>query len=139
MENLAWKGFKQGKWQEEIDVRDFIQTNYTLYEGDSSFLSKATQRTNELMGKLNLLFKSEREKGGVLDVDTETVSSLSAFKPGYLDKEKELIVDKKKKDRLESDPSYLFFHFFGCYFFRLVSASGFCAIAFSISRLLTWV
>ena len=92
MENLAWKGFKQGKWQEEIDVRDFIQSNYTLYEGDSSFLAKATKRTSDLMDKLNALFKEERAKSGVLDVDTETVSSLSAFKPGYLDKENELIV-----------------------------------------------
>ena len=92
MEHLNWKYFIKGKWQDEIDVRDFIQTNYTAYEGDSSFLAKATKRTSALMDKLNALFKEERAKGGVLDVDTKTVSSLTAFNPGYLDKDNEIIV-----------------------------------------------
>ncbi|MBQ9756724.1 MAG: formate acetyltransferase, partial [Clostridia bacterium] len=92
MEHANWKGFNLGAWQTEINVRDFIQTNYTPYDGDSSFLAKATKRTSQLMAKLNGLFKEERAKGGVLDVDTTTVSSLTSYKPGYLDKENELIV-----------------------------------------------
>ena len=92
MEHLNWKGFNGGVWQNEIDVRDFIQTNYKEYCGDSSFLAKATKRTTDLMDKLQNLFKQEAQKGGVLDVDTSTVSSLTYYAPGYLDKEKELIV-----------------------------------------------
>ena len=92
MEQTAWNGFKGGKWQEEIDVRDFIQQNYTPYEGDASFLCDATARTQNLMHKLNRLFALEQEFGGVLGVDTNTVSSLTHYKPGYLDKENELIV-----------------------------------------------
>ena len=92
MEHVNWNGFISGKWQTEINVRDFIQLNYTPYEGDSSFLQVATKRTSALMEKLNALFKEERKKNGVLDVDTDTVSSLTAYKPGYLDKDNELIV-----------------------------------------------
>lgn len=87
-----WTGFHEGNWVKEIDVRDFIQKNYTPYEGDASFLAQATPRTKELYDKLTELFRQEREKGGVLDVDTTTVSSLTHYKPGYLDKEKEIIV-----------------------------------------------
>ena len=87
-----WNGFKQGKWQETIDVRDFIQQNYTPYTGDESFLAPATPRTSKLMHKLNNLFALEREFGGVLDIDVQTVSSLLNYKPGYLDKEQEIIV-----------------------------------------------
>ena len=87
-----WTGFHEGSWVNEIDVRDFIQKNYTPYEGGSSFLAQATPRTKELYGKLNELFRQEREKGGVLDIDTTTVSSLTHYQPGYLDKEKEIIV-----------------------------------------------
>ena len=87
-----WTGFHEGNWVKEIDVRDFIQKNYTPYEGDSSFLAQATPRTKELYDKLTELFRQEREKGGVLDVDTQTVSSLTHYQPGYLDKEKEIIV-----------------------------------------------
>ena len=92
MEHKNWTGFTKGAWQDEINVRDFIQTNYTPYTGDSSFLSGATARTASLMDEVQALFRKEREKGGVLDVDTETVSSLTAYKPGYINKEKELIV-----------------------------------------------
>ncbi len=88
----AWNGFKEGKWQEEINVRDFIQLNYKEYKGDDSFLAGPTKRTSELMNTVQGLFKKERKKGGVLDVDTDTVSSLTSYKPGYIDKEKELIV-----------------------------------------------
>ncbi len=92
MEHKNWNGFKSGVWQSEINVRDFIQSNYTEYRGDSEFLSAATPRTNELMKKLNALFALERHLGGVLDIDTETVSSLTSYAPGYIDKENELIV-----------------------------------------------
>ncbi|MFR1759190.1 MAG: pyruvate formate lyase family protein, partial [Christensenellaceae bacterium] len=90
--NEAWKGFTPGLWVNEINVRDFIQLNYTPYEGDGSFLAGATERTRALMDKLNTLLKLEHEMGGVLGVDTNTVSSLTHYKPGYLDKDKELIV-----------------------------------------------
>ncbi len=86
-----WNGFKPGKWQDEISVRDFIQANYTEYTGDDSFLSGATLRTKELMKKVNALFALERQFGGVLDIDTTTVSSLTSYPPGYIDKENELI------------------------------------------------
>ena len=87
-----WNGFNKGVQQDEINVRDFIQTNYTEYTGDSEFLQGATQRTKDLMAKLETLFKVERQFGGVFDVDTETVSSLTAYPAGYLDKENEIIV-----------------------------------------------
>ena len=92
MKHVNWNGFESGVWQDEINVRDFIQKNYKPYEGDDSFLSGATERTNSLMKKLQNLFTLERQYGGVLDIDTATVSSLTAYSPGYLDKENELIV-----------------------------------------------
>ena len=92
MEHKNWNGFKTGVWQDEINVRDFIQQNYKAYEGDDSFLAGATERTNEMMKKVNSLFKLERQYGGVLDIDTTTVSSLTAYAPGSIDKENELIV-----------------------------------------------
>lgn len=87
-----WEGFKPGNWQETIDVRDFIQRNYTPYTGDGSFLKPATERTKGLLHKLENLLALEQEFGGVLDIDTQTVTSLLNYKPGYLDKEKEIIV-----------------------------------------------
>lgn len=92
MSKAAWKNFIGGDWQEKVDLRGFIQANYRPYEGDSSFLFGATERTKELMAKLNTLFAMEREFGGVLDIDTDTVSSLTSYGPGYLNKEKEIIV-----------------------------------------------
>lgn len=88
----AWKGFKSGLWQEKIDVRDFIQRNYTPYCGDEAFLCGPTERTVKLNGELNELLKEERAKGGVLGVDTETVSSLLNYPAAYIDKDLELIV-----------------------------------------------
>ncbi len=92
MEHINWNGFKIGKWTEEINVRDFIQNNYNEYVGDAEFLAKATPRTEGLMKKLNVLFTLERQYGGVLDIDTATVSSLTSYSPGYIDKENEIIV-----------------------------------------------
>ena len=88
----AWEGFVGETWKNEINVRDFIQNNYTPYDGDGSFLAEATDRTKELMGKLSHLFDLEQQFGGVLDIDTQHVTSLLNYKPGYLDKDKELIV-----------------------------------------------
>ena len=87
-----WETFQPGRWQEAIDVRDFIQKNYHPYLGDESFLAPATERTEKLLHKLENLLALEREFGGVLDIDTNTVTSLLNYKPGYLDKEKEKIV-----------------------------------------------
>lgn len=92
MDFQQWNGFVDGDWKTCVNVRNFIQTNYKAYSGDDSFLEGATERTKGLMSKLNELLKQEREKGGVLDIDTTTVSSLCNYKPGYLDKENELIV-----------------------------------------------
>ncbi len=92
MEHNNWNGFKGELWKQEINVRDFIQNNYEEYCGDDSFLAEATDRTKALFKKLQSLFALERQLGGVLDIDTDTVSSLTAYAPGYLDKENELIV-----------------------------------------------
>ena len=87
-----WQGFKGSKWQDEVDVRGFIQNNYKPYDGDESFLEGPTESTNTLWEKLQKLQKEERAKGGVLDMETEVVSSLTAYGPGYLDKELEKVV-----------------------------------------------
>ena len=87
-----WQGFKGSKWQDEVDVRDFIQNNYKPYNGDESFLEGPTESTNTLWEKLQKLQKEERAKGGVLDMETEVVSSLTAYGPGYLDKDLEKVV-----------------------------------------------
>ena len=92
MEHNNWNGFKGEVWKNEINVRDFIQANYKEYIGSSEFLAGPTERTTSLMEKLQALFKKERQLGGVLDVDTETVSSLTNYAPGYLDKDREIIV-----------------------------------------------
>ena len=92
MEHKNWNGFVEGVWKNEINVRDFIQTNYKEYKGDDSFLTGATARTAGMMKKLEALFALERQFGGVLDIDTATVSSLTSFSPGYIDKENEIIV-----------------------------------------------
>ncbi len=87
----AWNGFKSGRWQKHIDVRDFIQKNYTPYTGDESFLAPPTARTEKVLAKFEALLAEEMKRGGILDIDTETVSSLTHYKPGYIDKENELI------------------------------------------------
>ena len=88
----AWDGFKGGEWQEEIDVRDFIQQNFTPYDGDSSFLEGPTEATTKLNDKLVDLKLRERAAGGVLDADTKVVSTITSHGPGYLDKDLEKIV-----------------------------------------------
>ena len=87
-----WNGFVGGKWEDEINVRDFIQKNYTTYDGDESFLAGPTQNTKDLWAMVMDLTKKEREAGGVLDMDTKVVSTIVSHGPGYLDKSKETIV-----------------------------------------------
>ena len=87
-----WNGFKKGVWENEINVRDFIQKNYTPYDGDDSFLAGPTKATSELWEQVLDLSKKEREAGGVLDMDTKTISTITSHGAGYLDKDKEKIV-----------------------------------------------
>ncbi len=107
MENYkGWEGFIPGKWcDDEVDVRDFIQRNYTPYDGDDSFLAPATDATKKLWEEVLELYKQERENGGVLDADTSIVSTLTSHKPGYIDKDLEKIVgfqtDKPLKRSLQ--------------------------------------
>ena len=87
-----WNGFKSGTWEKEINVRDFIQKNYTPYDGDDTFLTDATENTKDLWAQVMDLTKQEREKGGVLDMDTKIISTITSHGPGYLNKDKETIV-----------------------------------------------
>ena len=80
-----WRGFTDGHWNDDVNVRDFIQKNYTPYDGDESFLEGPTEATNKLWARLQELQKEERSKDGVLDMETEIVSSLTAYGPGYID------------------------------------------------------
>ena len=87
-----WINFKQGQWTKSIDVRNFIQLNYTPYTGDDNFLAGATDSTKKLWEEVSELFKKERENGGVLDIDTETISGINEYKAGYIDEAFEKIV-----------------------------------------------
>ena len=87
-----WEGFQSGDWQKEIDVRGFIQANYTPYEGDANFLSAPTDKTKKLWEEVLKLYKKEKENGVVLDIDTKTISTISAHEAGYIDKDLEEIV-----------------------------------------------
>ena len=95
-----WRNFKGGHWLDDINVRDFIQYNYTQYDGDESFLADATEATNTLWDKVQALQKEERAKGGVLECETEIVSSLTAYGPGYID---EATKDLEKIVGLQTD------------------------------------
>ena len=95
VKKVAWRGFSGRKWKEDINIRDFIQNNYTMYDGDESFLEPPTEATDKLWDRLQELQKEERAKGGVLECETEVVSSLTSYGPGYIDenmKELEQIV-----------------------------------------------
>lgn len=87
-----WRGFKSGVWEREINTRDFIQKNFTPYEGDGAFLAGPTEATRELWAQVMELSRQEREAGGVLDMDTSIISTITSHGPGYLDKSKEKIV-----------------------------------------------
>ena len=88
----AWEGFTGGNWQIEVDVRDFIQRNYTPYEGDESFLAGPTERTKDLWNTVLGLLEEERKKGGVLDMDSKVVTGISAHPAGYFNIVEETIV-----------------------------------------------
>ncbi|MBU5594726.1 formate C-acetyltransferase [Amphibacillus sp. MSJ-3] len=90
--NNPWNGFRDGNWQEEIDVRDFILKNFTLYEGNEDFLAGPTEATKELWEQVMELSKEERERGGVYDLDTKIVSTITSHDAGYLNKDKEKVV-----------------------------------------------
>ena len=91
--NSNWDGFKPGRWNRtSVNVRNFIQENYTPYEGDDSFLAGPTEATTKLWAQVMELSKQEREAGGVLDMDTKIVSTITSHGPGYLDKDLEQIV-----------------------------------------------
>ena len=92
MQHQEWQGFTEGNWNREIDVRDFIQKNYTPYEGDASFLAGPTEATTKLWDEVMDLFKQEREHGGVLDMDTKVVTGITAHGAGYIDQPLEKIV-----------------------------------------------
>ncbi len=92
MEYKAWQGFENGTWKKEINVRSFIKHNYTPYDGDESFLAGPTENTKALWQQVLELTRQEREAGGVLDMDTRVISTITSHGPGYLDKEREAIV-----------------------------------------------
>jgi len=100
MFNEAWKGFKGRAWKEEVDVRDFIQNNFEMYEGDSSFLADPTDATDKLWGVLQELQAKERANGGVLDMDTNIVSSITSHAPGYISED---LKDLEKVVGLQTD------------------------------------
>ncbi len=97
----AWRNFNTGAWCNEINVRDFINKNYTGYDGDASFLEKSTERTERVSEKLKELLIAENEKGGVLDVDTSKVLTLLSHKPGYVIKEDDIIVGLQTDEPLK--------------------------------------
>lgn len=101
MDFKQWDGFKKGDWTSDIDVRGFIQANYTPYDGDSSFLSNPTEKTTKLWDEVLELYKKEKENGGVLDIDTKTVSTISAHEAGYIDKDLEEIVGLQTDEPLK--------------------------------------
>lgn len=88
--NKEWRNFNEGHWMSDVNVRDFIQKNYTPYEGDESFLEGPSEATNKLWDTLKALQKEERKKGGVLDMETEVVSSITAYKASYMTSDKSL-------------------------------------------------
>lgn len=97
----AWSSFKAGHWMEAIDVRDFIQKNYTPYDGDESFLEAPTERTKIVLEKYDALLKEEQEKGGVWKIDPKTVITPTAFPAGYLDRERDIIVGLQTDEPLK--------------------------------------
>ena len=88
----GWRGFTEGSWTREIDLRSFIRHNFTMYDGNESFLEGPTQNTLDLGEQVMDLTRQEREAGGVLDMDTKVISTITSHGPGYLNKEKEKIV-----------------------------------------------
>ena len=101
MHQTAWEGFQAGAWSEEIDVRDFIQKNYSPYQGSADFLRPASQKTLKLWEKVKTLLQEEHRRNGVYAIDTHTVSSITSHAPGYIDRELELIVGLQTDEPLK--------------------------------------
>ena len=101
MDFQEWKNFKEGDWKNEINVRNFIQTNYTPYEGDESFLAPATESTKKLWNEVLDLYKKEKDNGGVLSVDAETVSTITSHEAGYINRDLEQIVGLQTDEPLK--------------------------------------
>ena len=101
MSKVYWNGFKGGAWQTKVDVSGFIKANFTAYDGDESFLSAATVRTKELFSKVEKLMDEEQKRGGVLDVAVDVPTYINAFRPGYIEKGKELIVGLQTDEPLK--------------------------------------
>ena len=98
MKFKQWDGFKKdGEWTKEIDVRGFIQANYTPYEGDESFLKGVSEKSKKLWDEVLELYQKERDNGGVLDADCKTPSSIDAYEPGYIDK------DLDEQEKIENE------------------------------------
>ncbi|MFY9175765.1 MAG: formate C-acetyltransferase [Caldicoprobacterales bacterium] len=97
----AWRDFSDGYWKTEIDVREFIQQNYKPYEGDDSFLAGPTERTKKLWEKTSQLLQEENKRNGTLDIDTETVSTITSHGPGYIDRDLEIIVGLQTDEPLK--------------------------------------
>lgn len=95
------KKFNDGKWNDQVDIRDFIQKNYAPYDGDECFLTAPTKKTAELWTKVKELMDEERNKGGILDIDTHTISTIASHKPGYIDKDREEIVGLQTDEPLK--------------------------------------
>ena len=109
LEKEQWNGFEGRLWKEEINVRDFIQKNYTQYDGNEEFLEGPTEATDKLWGRLQELQKEERAKGGVLDMETKVVSGLTAYGPGYID---ESMKDLEQIVGLQTDKTTCFCLYF---------------------------
>ena len=91
-ENHAWDGFTEGPWQAAINTANFIRTNWTPYEGTAEFLQGPTDSTKRLYANYSTLTKAEAARGGVLDIDTHSISSILGYEPGYLDRDDEIVV-----------------------------------------------
>ncbi|MBQ1608829.1 MAG: formate acetyltransferase, partial [Lachnospiraceae bacterium] len=100
MSREEWRGFEDGHWNEDVNVRDFIQRNYTQYDGNEDFLVGPTEATDKLWGELQKLQAAERANKGVLDMETEVVSSITAYGPGYINEE---MKDLEKVVGLQTD------------------------------------
>ena len=97
MRKQAWQGFKKGNYEREIDVRDFIINNYTPYEGDDQFLVEASAQTKALWQQVLAKYQDEREAGGVLDIDVNTIATIDAHGAGYINKDLEVLTSKKEE------------------------------------------
>lgn len=105
--NNAWEGFKQGAWNESVNVDDFINLNYTPYDGDETFLAGPTERTTIVNEKVKELLVAERKAGGTLKVDASRIMRINAFGPGYIDKDRDIIVGLQTDEPLKEASAHM--------------------------------